>query len=57
MTTAGMHPALLESEAELRVLEARAERAGITLSEWVRYVLLGSLVEMETLYPCGGRWP
>ncbi len=26
------------SEAELRVLESRAERAGLTLSEWVRDV-------------------
>jgi len=41
------------SEAELRVLESRAERAGLTLSEWVRDVLLGSSVEMGTL----GRWP
>jgi site-specific recombinase XerC len=30
------------TEAELRVLESRAERAGLTLSEWVRDVLLGS---------------
>lgn len=37
------------SEAELRVLESRAERAGLTLSEWVRDVLLGSSVEMGTL--------
>ncbi len=29
------------TEAELRVLESRAERAGLTLSEWVRDVLLG----------------
>ena len=33
------------SEAELRVLESRAERAGLTLSEWVRDVLLGSSVD------------
>ena len=37
------------SEAELRVLESRAERAGLTLSEWVRDVLLESSVEMGTL--------
>ena len=37
------------SEAELRVLESRAERAGVTLSEWVRDVLLGSSVEMGTM--------
>jgi hypothetical protein len=37
------------SEAELRVLESRAERAGLTLSEWVRDVLLGSSIEMGTL--------
>ena len=37
------------SEAELRVLESRAERAGLTLSEWVRDVLPGSSVEMGTL--------
>ena len=37
------------TEAELRVLESRAERAGLTLSEWVRDVLLGSSVEMGTL--------
>jgi hypothetical protein len=30
------------SEAELRVLESRAAAAGLTLSEWVRDVLLGS---------------
>ena len=28
-------------EEELRVLESRAERAGLTLSEWVRDVLPG----------------
>ena len=33
------------SEAELRVLESRAERTGLTLSEWVRDVLLGSSVD------------
>jgi hypothetical protein len=33
------------SEAELRVLESRAEAAGRTLSEWVRDVLLDSSVE------------
>ena len=33
------------SEAELRVLESRAERSGLTLSEWVRDVLLGSSVD------------
>ena len=37
------------SEAELRVLESRAERAGLTLSEWVRDVLLGSSVEQGTM--------
>jgi len=37
------------SDAELRVLESRAERAGLTLSEWVRDVLLGSSVETGTL--------
>ena len=37
------------SESELRVLESRAERAGLTLSEWVRDVLLGSSVDMGTL--------
>ena len=37
------------SEAELRVLESRAAVAGLTLSEWVRDVLLGSSVEMGTL--------
>jgi hypothetical protein len=37
------------TEAELRVLESRAERAGVTLSEWVRDVLLGSSVETGTL--------
>jgi hypothetical protein len=37
------------SEAELRVLESRAQRAGLTLSEWVRDVLLGSSVEIGTL--------
>ena len=37
------------SEAELCVLESRAAAAGLTLSEWVRDVLLGSSVEMGTL--------
>ena len=37
------------TEAELRVLESRAERAGLTQSEWVRDVLLGSSVETGTL--------
>jgi hypothetical protein len=37
------------SEVELRVLESRAAAAGLTLSEWVRDVLLGSSVEMGTL--------
>ena len=36
------------SEAELRVLESRAA-AGLTLSEWVRDVLLASSVEMGTM--------
>jgi hypothetical protein len=53
------------SEAELRELESRAERAGLTLSEWVRDVLLGSSVEMGTLrfksrvrngIPSGTNW-
>ena len=43
------------SEAELRVLESRAERAGLTLSEWVRDVLMGSSVEMGTLLIAAGR--
>ena len=37
------------SAAELRVLESRAERAGLTLSEWVRDVLLGSSVDAGTM--------
>ena len=37
------------SAAELRVLESRAAAAGLTLSEWVRDVLLGSSVEMGTM--------
>jgi hypothetical protein len=37
------------SEAELRVLESRAASAGLTLSECVRDVLLGSSVEMGTM--------
>jgi hypothetical protein len=37
------------SEAELRVLESRAERAELTLSEWVRDVLLGSSVDAGTM--------
>jgi hypothetical protein len=37
------------SEAEVRVLESRAERAGLTLSEWVRDVLLGSSVDAGTM--------
>jgi RHS repeat-associated protein len=37
------------SEAELRVLESRAAAAGLTLSEWVRDVLLGSSVDAGTL--------
>jgi Mobilization protein NikA len=37
------------TEAELRVLESQAERAGLTLSAWVRDVLLGSSVEQGTL--------
>jgi hypothetical protein len=41
------------SEAELRVLESRAAAAGLTLSEWVRDVLLGSSVDAGTM----GRWP
>jgi len=37
------------SEAELRVLESRAERAGLTLSKWVRDVLLGSSVDAGSM--------
>ena len=37
------------SDAELRVLESRAAAAGLTLSEWVRDVLLGSSVDAGTL--------
>lgn len=37
------------SETELRVLESRADAAGLTLSEWVRDVLLGSSVDAGTL--------
>jgi len=37
------------SAAELRVLESRAAAAWLTLSEWVRDVLLGSSVEMGTM--------
>lgn len=37
------------SEAELRVLASRAERAGLTLLEGLRDVLLESSVEMSTL--------
>ena len=37
------------SEAELRVLESRAATAGLTLSEWVRDVLLGSSVDAGTM--------
>ena len=37
------------SAAELRVLESRAAAAGLTLSEWVRDVLLGSSVEMGAM--------
>jgi hypothetical protein len=37
------------SAAELRVLESRTAAAGLTLSEWVRDVLLGSSVEMGTM--------
>lgn len=35
--------------AAIRRLLWRSERAGLTLSEWVRDVLLGSSVEMGTL--------
>jgi hypothetical protein len=52
------------SEAELRVLESRAAVAGLTLSEWVRDVLLGSSVDAGTmaaeraiLAEVMGRWP
>ncbi len=38
------------SEAELRVLESRAERAGLTLSEWVCDVLLGIDI-LEEIFP------
>ena len=37
------------SEAELRVLESRAASAGLTLSEWVRDVLLASSVDAGTM--------
>jgi len=37
------------SEAELRVLESRAELAGVTLSEWVRDVLLASSADAGTM--------
>ena len=37
------------SAAELRVLESRAAAAGLTLSEWVRDVLLASSVEKGTM--------
>jgi hypothetical protein len=37
------------SEAELRVLESRAAAAGLTLSEWVRDVLLASSVDAGTM--------
>jgi len=37
------------SEAELRVLESRAAAAGLTLSEWVRDVLLASSVDTGTM--------
>jgi hypothetical protein len=37
------------SEAELRVLESRAASAGLTLSEWVRDVLLGSSLDAGTM--------
>ena len=47
------------TEAELRVLESRAERAGLTLSEWVRDVLLGSSIavsaESSLFVRCGRR--
>ena len=42
------------SEAELRVLESRAAAAGLTLSEWVRDVLLGSSVDAGTMAAAGG---
>lgn len=37
------------SEVKLRVIESPGGPAGLTLSEWVRDVLLGSSVEMGTL--------
>ena len=37
------------SEAELRVLESRAAAAGLTLSEWIRDVLLASSVDAGTM--------
>jgi hypothetical protein len=37
------------SEAELRVLESRAAAAGLTLSEWVRDVLLASSMDTGTM--------
>jgi predicted DNA binding CopG/RHH family protein len=41
------------SEAELRVLESRAAAAGLTLSEWVRDVLLASSVDAGTMAASG----
>ena len=39
------------SEAKMRVLELRAARADLTLSEWVRDALLGSSVDAGSMAP------
>ena len=47
------------TEAELRVLESRAERAGLTLSEWERDLLIVSSVAVSAqsslFVRCGRR--
>jgi hypothetical protein len=45
------------SEAEFAMLEERARANGLTLSEWVREVLLAGPVEVETGEIVLGRWP
>ena len=52
------------SEAELRVLESRAASAGLTLSEWVRDVLLGEIrgnsgdmIRIHRNFSSSGGWP
>ena len=42
------------TEAELRVLESRAERAGLTLSEWVRRVAHPMFFRTQPVHTCGG---